>query len=101
RHTRSKRDWSSDVCSSDLEELLEECADGPRRLDLRRLQTSEPDVAVDAAEQGRESGCTVLEDFEGCGALDGDREHRHGDEVLREIGRASCRGGVGLTDEGG
>src|SRR5207249_8756116 len=23
RHTRSKRDWSSDVCSSDLEQLFE------------------------------------------------------------------------------
>src|SRR5699024_12182549 len=25
RHTRSKRDWSSDVCSSDLIEKLSEC----------------------------------------------------------------------------
>src|SRR5207249_6103328 len=25
RHTRSKRDWSSDVCSSDLKKLLELC----------------------------------------------------------------------------
>src|SRR5437868_12691308 len=29
RHTRSKRDWSSDVCSSDL---IEELRGGPRNL---------------------------------------------------------------------
>src|SRR5699024_11812640 len=27
RHTRSKRDWSSDVCSSDLEKMYEQCVD--------------------------------------------------------------------------
>src|SRR5207249_11119773 len=26
RHTRSKRDWSSDVCSSDLEDMLSKCS---------------------------------------------------------------------------
>src|SRR5699024_12227148 len=25
RHTRSKRDWSSDVCSSDLLEVIKDC----------------------------------------------------------------------------
>src|SRR5207249_8429544 len=33
RHTRSKRDWSSDVCSSDLSKSN---SGGPHRLPLRR-----------------------------------------------------------------
>src|SRR5699024_12051023 len=34
RHTRSKRDWSSDVCSSDLEEILATLdEDGVKALD--------------------------------------------------------------------
>src|SRR5699024_11507948 len=29
RHTRSKRDWSSDVCSSDLADVVERVTPGP------------------------------------------------------------------------
>src|SRR5699024_5710232 len=39
RHTRSKRDWSSDVCSSDLEPLLaENAAEGWAELDWAELR---------------------------------------------------------------
>src|SRR5207249_5331936 len=36
RHTRSKRDWSSDVCSSDLKEYLRLLEEAARR-DHRKL----------------------------------------------------------------
>src|SRR5699024_11890639 len=36
RHTRSKRDWSSDVCSSDLEGLL--IIDGDEPLLIEQIQ---------------------------------------------------------------
>src|SRR5699024_5872010 len=38
RHTRSKRDWSSDVCSSDLIELLSQWHDGTSQMVYFRLQ---------------------------------------------------------------
>src|SRR5438105_7028376 len=75
RHTRSTRDWSSDVCSSDLEDLgakprrdvvADPCRDGLPPPDLRR---EDRERALHPAPQVR-----VL--------LDLRRE---------EIGRASCR----------
>src|SRR5207249_11474298 len=50
RHTRSKRDWSSDVCSSDLRicraHLGQRCREhgvaGPPRLHLRQQQILQP-----------------------------------------------------------
>src|SRR5207249_8645649 len=67
RHTRSKRDWSSDVCSSDLEcgvKLLlvpMHPRDARRRLDVARVEAhrepqllerlvEQSDVQVDAAQ---------------------------------------------------
>src|SRR5438067_12235942 len=38
RHTRSKRDWSSDVCSSDLKDLLLAKRTALRRLVAKKLQ---------------------------------------------------------------
>src|SRR5207247_3005358 len=70
RHTRSTRDWSSDVCSSDLVEL-------DRRFDRRRaavgLSARRPradDRSGDRAPRRRGYGCA---------------------RPIREIGRASCR----------
>src|SRR5690349_23852275 len=34
RHTRSLRDWSSDVCSSDLDRVAQHVAAAPDRLDV-------------------------------------------------------------------
>src|SRR5439155_17736957 len=46
RHTRWPRDWSSDVCSSDLEAVLELAEDGLVGDDLLRLHLAEevPDL---------------------------------------------------------
>src|SRR5699024_11720290 len=79
RHTRSKRDWSSDVCSSDLasgEPLLrDDLVEHLARVGIER--------ARDLADLG------VVEDRrEAAGQLPGLEERR---PVDVEIGRASCR----------
>src|SRR5437868_9362921 len=80
RHTRSKRDWSSDVCSSDLEEQ-------------RRHQR--PDGRVDWREHSRHRFAAAAG-----GAAAGhppDQQSAHpyrrarSDEGRRKIGRAACR----------
>src|SRR3989440_804213 len=78
RHTRSDRDWSSDVCSSDLAVLLRKLgAEGKRDLDAAGLHLLQH--------------CTDV----GHGALAGEALPRAGLESgIRgdeEIGRASCR----------
>src|SRR2546430_7561992 len=50
RHTRFDCDWSSDVCSSDLDLTFDPLAKQPREL-FRRLQTLDADF-VQAAVQG-------------------------------------------------
>src|SRR5207249_6836481 len=53
RHTRSKRDWSSDVCSSDLEELKRKSNKEWKerrtvlRDEVRENLETRPDIAVD------------------------------------------------------
>src|SRR5207249_7973163 len=88
RHTRSKRDWSSDVCSSDLEarllSILEERlqpANRLRQLDELRGKpagTHEPPVLEQHAEQH------LYPFARGAGQLEQA-------ERMSEIGRASCR----------
>src|SRR5699024_11532186 len=79
RHTRSKRDWSSDVCSSDLvvQGIILLVGDAEDEDDARADEQDDalddigPDDALDAAEERVD-----------------DREHADGPG---EIGRASCR----------
>src|SRR5699024_12033068 len=72
RHTRSKRDWSSDVCSSDLD--LRHCLPDPAGGRHRRVP--HPGAL----------GALRL------GALPGEGALRGADEELPpEIGRATCR----------
>src|SRR5207249_8761800 len=92
RHTRSKRDWSSDVCSSDLTPFLLEGLD----LDLDARRQVKLHQRVDRL-RGR------LEDVqEPLVGADLELLARLLVDVRREIGRASCRervevGGVGGT----
>src|SRR5207249_9379665 len=77
RHTRSKRDWSSDVCSSDLCWRLCGANDqalcvGRGRLDGPHLQVRRRHVAQLSVRGGRRAPDTRP-------------------EMVREIGRASCR----------
>src|SRR5690606_41001231 len=52
RHTRFSRDWSSDVCSSDLVavDALEQLGEGPQV--AHRLPEAEPVIGEDAGEPG-------------------------------------------------
>src|SRR5207249_8280035 len=79
RHTRSKRDWSSDVCSSDLLERLAEpggiCVSGrvqedaAGKLDLAFEDIGEQALKISPVQSGR-TGCAP---------------------PSHQIGRASCR----------
>src|SRR5690606_39971512 len=81
RHTRFSRDWSSDVCSSDLEHVVavrrEDRVEAPRSGPARGralLQPRAPDEAPGARRARRRP-----------------RGGRRADAKLWEIGRASCR----------
>src|SRR5207249_5237630 len=83
RHTRSKRDWSSDVCSSDLAAaedrlVLVEGVDHEveRRADLRHADDGERAARAERVERLADDG-EVADRLEGV--------------VGAEIGRASCR----------
>src|SRR5206468_10135780 len=91
RHTRSDRDWSSDVCSSDLESGLALTAAGVLQGretgdELPKIQIQLPEIegAIEAngrivwkSKSGKEAGVRFVNLGE---------EHRD-----RKIGRASCR----------
>src|SRR5207248_6419246 len=94
RHTRSYGDWSSDVCSSDLEIVLRARVQRGRRL----VEDHERRIAE---ERARERDTLPL--------ADGDvlASHEHGSEhgvvavgpaLDEQIGRASCRERVESPD---
>src|SRR6266542_1327012 len=58
RHTRCYRDWSSDVCSSDLGEVLEQDGD---RVKLRVEKTEAPRVAARLLSEHRVADLTIEE----------------------------------------
>src|SRR2546422_10854324 len=75
RHTRCSRDWSSDVCSSDLMGRVDAALEGAAQ--LARVPSHPPAVPREQR--------------------DGAEDHHEGDDVgadvrEREIGRASCKG---------
>src|SRR5699024_11888924 len=85
RHTRSKRDWSSDVCSSDL---------GSQWLDTSVLQRGR--CRLELLPGGGHLDVVLGEDFlvvpEALDVvLERQRDHVAIDRAHREIGRASCR----------
>src|SRR2546421_5298821 len=76
RHTRSDRDWSSDVCSSDLHDVP------PGKL-CSTVTTSLGPVVVTVTPPSKAS---AAEEFPG-----GHRATIGGESSVPEIGRASCR----------
>src|SRR5205809_5708712 len=87
RHTRCSRDWSSDVCSSDLVAnansggACRRCLRNQRPEPLRQLQIG-PHATVLISRQRR-------------------KIHRIADNSFRKIGRASCRERVEISVVGG
>src|SRR5699024_11494978 len=94
RHTRSKRDWSSDVCSSDLNELdlleYKEDESRPNKDDLQQLES----LVFDSHEKEEGEAVRNLEGIEYATNLE---------ELIinRKIGRASCRERGGIEEAGG
>src|SRR5699024_12089090 len=90
RHTRSKRDWSSDVCSSDLKQ------------DSRVFDVPAVKGRMAASSYAVKPGDALSAVFEpGQFAQQAYSLAVHGpngfQRVAREIGRASCREGVELS----
>src|SRR5699024_11843812 len=79
RHTSSKRDWSSDVCSSDLRQAYLIGKAGFKRIYL----------AADNDEQGRNLNRKLATSLRGMAELYVIDYGRYKD--ANEIGRASCR----------
>src|SRR5690606_39306646 len=86
RHTTFSRDWSSDVCSSDLGVV----AQAARVVvpDVAQLGILRPHL------QELVDLLLVLDDRESDAGVPEDVDHLLGHRVLVEIGRASCRGGL-------
>src|SRR5690606_39444673 len=92
RHTRFSRDWSSDVCSSDLSLVL----DGTDNLATRRL------TATTAEALGLTLVSGAVSMFDGQVTIFAPGGPRFTDlyppeaDDADQIGRASCRGRVGV-----
>src|SRR5207245_8279565 len=95
RHTRCYRDWSSDVCSSDLDGLLRLAVDYSAREAIFRAACRFYKVT----ELSRDSFARVLGEVNHDGAADVDLLIRTGGE--QKIGRASCRERVWMRDGSG
>src|SRR5204863_6292392 len=97
RHTRSLRDWSSDVCSSDLFRDRERrdigCGPGITTFTIaERVGADGEAVGVDISPAMIAAANRRLERTPAVGNVR---------FVAAEIGRASCRGGVGSRGGGG
>src|SRR5690606_39538717 len=100
RHTRFSRDWSSDVCSSDLARLHPRHADMPYRnllvLVTARLWATthdETEAYPDAA--AFEADLALVAD-----SLQANGGEHAGGFAVWQIGRASCRERVGIAGVG-
>src|SRR5258706_12011464 len=81
RHTRLVSDWSSDVCSSDLEERLSDCAQVSST--PMKQQSKSSKIKICWARVSPSFARLLIYDL----AL----STRHYYDNCREIGRASCR----------
>src|SRR5699024_12064978 len=79
RHTRSKRDWSSDVCSSDLSAGVSGCYYPDPLGALLLLALPAPGDAADLSDAGRPCHAAGAAEVVAAACR------------LAEIGRASCR----------
>src|SRR5699024_12184591 len=88
RDTRSKRDWSADVCASDLPGVVAELVDHDGHLDTVPL-----DDLMDTLRAGGLQMAVVVDERDGV-RYEGRRAHHglDGGGGALKIGRASCRG---------
>src|SRR5699024_11809550 len=94
RHTRSKRDWSSDVCSSDLADLFNSHQHDLIEAARAHAELLQWEAFTEALEGITDSGTrtvmTWLRDLYGLTMI----EKNLAWYLLNEIGRAACRGRV-------
>src|SRR5699024_12174083 len=87
RHTRSKRDWSSDVCSSDLAEGIRQAVTGA---DIVIILTEWQEIKEFPLEEYKKlMNEPVIFDGRNCFTLK--EAENSGVEYHSKIGRASCR----------
>src|SRR5206468_9878334 len=100
-HTRSDRDWSSDVCSSDLRQVEVWARPNQTLLEVLRDEVGATEVKYGCGE-GICGTCTVLIDGESVNSclMYGVQAEGTAITTLKEIGRASCRERVEITEEG-
>src|SRR5690606_39856837 len=101
RHTRFSRDWSSDVCSSDLTgtQFRHPVTNGRGRPPRRPLES----VPLDAPVPRRRRGMPMLKRcvMVAALALGGTAVAQEPVDLDMEIGRASCRESGGVAAGGG
>src|SRR5690606_40319381 len=90
RHTRFSRDWSSDVCSSDLEDARAAATGVAAAAIAAALRVPAAEIAVGAGTLAGEVGRAGETDAEVAR-----------DRALPEIGRASCRERGKIAEVGG
>src|SRR5207249_5290385 len=94
RHTRSKRDWSSDVCSSDLCGCRQLAGNVFDYAELTRRRSFRQ-----AAETSRLAACATRKNPHASARFVA-RATKQNAGRQREIGRASCRERVKNTEDG-
>src|SRR2546429_9920171 len=100
RHTRCSRDWSSDVCSSDLERITEDMKSAMRAGDKERLATIR--LALAAIKQREVDERTTLDDAQGLAGLEKMTKQRR--EAIPQFGSGGAgrpRGAGTPTDRPG
>src|SRR5206468_8280762 len=91
-HTRSDRDWSSDVCSSDLTRFPQELTN---QLNVQKSRTTNP--MAWASHEHRRNCDEIVRKIRGAQSIEELHEvmqgikWKHGNAWRNEIGRASCR----------
>src|SRR5690625_7816825 len=97
RHTRWPRDWSSDVCSSDLVDVVGFCLPADQK-----IGPGDRFIAEDLAELRRgRRGPRVIAIVTKTDLVGRDVLAEHLMAVDRQIGRASCRGRASVTEGAG
>src|SRR5207248_6308840 len=88
RHTRSYGDWSSDVCSSDLDRAARDAGGKPRRqadVSARKAKVPETEVQETQAQEGQVQEARVQE------TQVQEAQVQEAQVQEAQIGRASCR----------
>src|SRR5207302_6601350 len=99
RHTRFSRDWSSDVCSSDLTGVVAADADGHITV-FNQEAVQIAGLNTNGGERTLNDLPAPLRDIIQTTLTSGERQEDREVELAGEIGRASCREECGCGGRG-